>query len=255
LTIGVRSLTSPRGSPVPNSRLVDAHHIDSGSRSPSPTSGLKDAEADRSSDFGNEIDISSKIAYDHEETRRLKRRKVRTSDDCDIYLFSLPSNPESSPPNCTPSGISITPVSIPPHTTNTLSLKAYVYSLQPPTTSDLMKCVDQYHIRSKVYRDPYYSKERDASENPREYAGLLYHLKGGQGLGVLEEWDHRAGSQRRKVKDKGQTFPILDAAGVGGWEYANSPPSAKEARRWLKSDAAKFPFGDKPSNLRSQVSF
>ncbi|KAI0825134.1 hypothetical protein BC628DRAFT_1321043 [Trametes gibbosa] len=106
----------------------------------------------------------------------------------------------------------------------------YVYARSPPTSSELFESADQVNIPNKVYRDPYYSKESDAPERPREYAGLVFHLKGGDGIAILEDW--KDGECTSSVTD--QRPRELDATGVGGWEYASMPPSMKQVRKWLK---------------------
>jgi hypothetical protein len=40
----------------------------------------------------------------------------------------------------------------------------------------------------QVCHDPFYSKKADALDGPREYAGLVYHLTGDEGLDALKEW-------------------------------------------------------------------
>ncbi|OBZ79777.1 DNA polymerase zeta catalytic subunit [Grifola frondosa] len=71
----------------------------------------------------------------------------------------------------------------------------------------------------QIYRDPYYSKEDDAPERPREYAGLVFNLKGGDGVSTLEDWHSSSTILDAKVVARAQ----LDRTGVGGWEYAIVP--------------------------------
>ena len=111
-------------------------------------------------------------------------------------------------------------------------VKGYRYALPPPAAVALLSSVDEHGIPSKVYTSPYYSKASDAPERPREYAGLVFHLKGGTGLDTLEEW---AGSTPSNIGYVGKGKRRLDPAGVTGWEYASTPPSAREVRRWLQS--------------------
>ncbi|KIP11956.1 hypothetical protein PHLGIDRAFT_510248 [Phlebiopsis gigantea 11061_1 CR5-6] len=105
------------------------------------------------------------------------------------------------------------------------STRAYVYRYPPPTTIGLLSSLDTYGVSSTVYRDPYYSNEEDAPEHSREYAGLLYTLKGGTGVGVLDDW---VGHERPNVHG---VHP--DNSGIYGWEYAATPPSVKQSRLWL----------------------
>ena len=86
----------------------------------------------------------------------------------------------------------------------------------------------EYHnVPAKIYQVPYYSIESDAPERPREYAGLVYHLKGGTGISVLEEFQSTVPAGTSTGGSK------LSNAGVYGWEYAGLPPSVKEVKRWL----------------------
>ncbi|KAI0732391.1 hypothetical protein C8Q72DRAFT_874307 [Fomitopsis betulina] len=118
------------------------------------------------------------------------------------------------------------------------TIKGYRYALPPPTTPALLASVAEYGIPNKIYPSPHYSKASDAPERPREYAGLVFHLKGGMGLDTLEEW---AGSTLDNIGYVGKGKRRLDPTGVTGWEYASAPPSAREVRRWLQS-----PHGRKP---------
>ncbi|KAH9937686.1 uncharacterized protein B0H18DRAFT_1081794 [Fomitopsis serialis] len=110
--------------------------------------------------------------------------------------------------------------------------KGYRYALPPPSAAELLSSVDSYGIPSKMYTSPHYSRASDAPERPREYAGLVFHLKGGLGLDTLDEWvSHTPDTVQRESGGKRN----LDAVGVTGWEYASTPPSARETRRWLES--------------------
>lgn len=136
----------------------------------------------------------------------------------------------------------------PSHVFNTCmatNLNRYVYSLQPPSSHDLLASLEGLGIDNRIYRSPYYSKDSDIPDNPKEYAGLQYHLKGGEGIVSLDEWDHA---------EMLAVFPQtmrLDPAGIGGWEYARHPPSIKEVRKWIVSDEGRS--HTKSRKLHSQV--
>ncbi len=106
----------------------------------------------------------------------------------------------------------------------------YVYASRPPTSAELIGSTDKCSIPSKIYRDPWYSKESDAPERPREYAGLVFHLKGGEGIGNLEDW--KSGESASSAS--GEPARPLDPTGVRGWEYAGIPPTVRQVRKWLK---------------------
>ncbi|KDQ63750.1 hypothetical protein JAAARDRAFT_53942 [Jaapia argillacea MUCL 33604] len=122
---------------------------------------------------------------------------------------------------------------------------SFAYAVPPPSKSELVSTVDDFGVPSKVYRDPYYSRESDAPDKPREYAGLVYHLKGGSGMAVLEEWETNA-----------PAFPECGGTATGavcGWEYAGSPPSVREVERWLKLEAENCPRRGVNMRPRSQI--
>ncbi|KAG5651144.1 hypothetical protein H0H81_009716 [Sphagnurus paluster] len=120
------------------------------------------------------------------------------------------------------------------NTIKAVNTNRYEYSSIPPSASDLLDSMGDYGILRRVYQPPYYTLICDVPVRSREYGGLLFHLKGGQGITNLENWDvsdtPRAGAQSRKL------LPSI-ANGIGGWEYASSPPGVKEIKRWLSKEA------------------
>ncbi|KAG2366540.1 hypothetical protein BDR07DRAFT_1395782 [Suillus spraguei] len=109
---------------------------------------------------------------------------------------------------------------------------AFVFAVPPPSSSELLGTIETYGVPRRVYRNPYYSKCADAPEHPREYAGLLYHLKGGEGLDTLDQWKSH-GSQlhtRRNARRLKNTYLSW------GWEYAALPPSKTQVKKWLKEN-------------------
>lgn len=131
-----------------------------------------------------------------------------------------------------------------------LSSSGYIYSLAPPSTPELFSSIDEYNIPSKIYTNPYYSRSSDAPERPREYAGLVFHLKGGDGLDTLEEWTVQSNESAWYTGgDESDQAARLDATGVSGWEYANCPPSPRQVRRWLITHPS-----DQPKSLPKQPS-
>jgi DNA polymerase zeta len=108
---------------------------------------------------------------------------------------------------------------------------AFVFAVPPPCSSELLRTIEMYGIPRRVYRNPYYSKRADAPEHPREYAGLLYHLKGGEGLNTLDQWKSH-GSQLHTGRTRRWKGTYLS----WGWEYAALPPSKKQVKKWLKEN-------------------
>jgi DNA polymerase zeta len=131
---------------------------------------------------------------------------------------------------------------------------AFVYAIAPPPASELLSDLESRGLPRKVYQDPHYSRAEDVPERPWEFAGLVYHLKKGDGLGVLEEWESPSteGLSMKTTENRNVFEDRFDRTGVGGWEYAGTPPSVKEVRRWLKSTTQVRPC-EKPQ-ARSQAS-
>ncbi|TFY79148.1 hypothetical protein EWM64_g4861 [Hericium alpestre] len=128
----------------------------------------------------------------------------------------------------------------------------YRYAPAPPAASLLASTVDDHGIPSKIYRDPFYSKACDVPERPREYAGLMYRLKGGDSFEYLDEWvdtSAKEGSPGEMAKDHSPPTTFV-RIGVGGWEYAGSPPTVRQTRAWLRSEGGRVV--QKP-RVRSQI--
>ncbi|KAI0778186.1 hypothetical protein BD413DRAFT_507367 [Trametes elegans] len=126
---------------------------------------------------------------------------------------------------------------------------AYVYAPPPPTAGELVNSTDNVGIPSKIYRDPYYSKDSDAPERPREYAGLVFKLKGGDGIANLEDWKSSEG-----LSPALDHLPQkLDRTGVGGWEYASTPPSVRQVKKWLAGQESRPSGGPTRPKGSSQI--
>ena len=159
----------------------------------------------------------------------------------------------SHSPSAQSSSLPIVPIqTVPLSATLSSSQKSYVYAAAPPPTSELQGTINQFDLPDKIYRDPYYSNESDAPERPREYSGLLYNLKGGTGPGVLEEWDMTV--ERATGVAFGERSLSSYSHCITGWEYASCPPSIREVKKWLQSDAAKPQNAATGLNRTSQAS-
>jgi DNA polymerase zeta len=135
---------------------------------------------------------------------------------------------------------------------------AFVYNIAPPPASDLLSSLESRGLSSKLYQDPYYSKAEDVPERPWEFAGLVYRLKKGDGLSVLEEWEsesiQESLAERTPAEDRNVFEDRFDRTGVGGWEYASSPPSVREVRKWLTLASTARARRFKKPQSRSQAS-
>jgi DNA polymerase zeta len=101
-------------------------------------------------------------------------------------------------------------------------------------------------LPSKVYKSPYYSNEDDASEQPREFSGLVYHLRG-ENTSLLEDFAFPStvmAGEHYEDKLLFQAHP--------GWEYACLPPSRKIIKDWFQHQS----YSERERNTkppRSQV--
>ena len=125
----------------------------------------------------------------------------------------------------------------------------YIYSVSPPSVPDLKESFESFGLPSKTYQAPYYSKDADVPEMAKEYGGLTYHLKGGQGIAALTEW-----ASNNEFHQNSTSNLEFDSTGIGGWEYASHPPSAQEVRRSVASIDAQSTAERNKGKLQSQVS-
>lgn len=125
----------------------------------------------------------------------------------------------------------------------------YVYSVSPPSVSDLKESFENFGLPSKIYQAPYYSKDTDIPEMTKEYGGLTYRLKGGQGIATLTEWASNDELNRNSTSNL-----EFDTAGIGGWEYASHPPSMLEVRRSVAAINAQSTARRTKRKLQSQAS-
>nr|VWO96738.1 DNA polymerase (EC [Ganoderma boninense] len=165
------------------------------------------------------------------DLRPSKRRRLEPPppEARNVTSHSSPSHP--TPGRLTATHLSSQPMMLPSALRSLHNGKnTYVYATRPPTSAELLGSTDEHGIPSKLYRSPWYSKEGDAPERPREYAGLVFHLEGGEGIGNLEGWE----SGEAASSSSGEPAQPLDPTGVRGWEYASTPPTARQVRKWLK---------------------
>jgi len=133
----------------------------------------------------------------------------------------------------------------------TSGANAYLYRQFPPSRTDLIAKIGALKLQTKIYRPPFYSNEADISERSREFAGLVYHLKGGKSTAFLEEFvPVTPVSESAQLSYNYSRFEVHS-----GWEFASFPPSRRVIRQWLKYEMV---FRKKLSNRktpRSQVRF
>ncbi|THH17005.1 hypothetical protein EW146_g3727 [Bondarzewia mesenterica] len=205
-------------------------------------------------DEESERQMPTFVRIDNDESKPLKRRKVGHEgirfSSSPRSMFSLTSTSRNGIHRNRQTPRSRLSSSFVPGT----PANSYVYSLPPPSVSHLASTTDDYGIPSKIYEVPHYLQEADAPERPREYAGLVYHLCGGIGLKVLEEWVNASSGDcvnQNKLAD--QLPHEFHSAEMGGWEYASLPPSVKQVKRWLKLEVAESGHAMKRAKMHSQI--
>lgn len=140
------------------------------------------------------------------------------------------------------------------YTSTPANHKLYEYALKPPSVQGLVATTDDHGIPNKVYQEVYYSKETDAPDHAKEYAGILFRIHGGTGLSTLEEWD---GENKTAIPGlpKRQKGPLQlpRIAGIGGWEYNQCPPSRREIQNWLIENPIPTEMAKRKATWASQV--
>ncbi|KAI0003668.1 hypothetical protein BJV74DRAFT_876040 [Russula compacta] len=239
-----------------------------GSQSPEPTEHFflptsSEEEIDTSntvnvdhllSEVGERTEAVTKVCLDNGERRPMKRLRVATEQN----VQDLPPRHDLFPSTLAKNEIVFGTLG--PRAFSTRAKKeiknAFVYAISPPPASELFSSLESLGLPSKVYQDPHYSKAEDVPERPWEFAGLVYRLKKGDGLSVLEEWEPssvpESQAKSASAEDRNMFEDRFDRTGVGGWEYASAPPSVREVRRWLMS-TTQAQLCEKPQ-ARSQAS-
>lgn len=139
------------------------------------------------------------------------------------------------------------------YTSTPANHRLFEYTPEPPSAQGLVSTTDDYGIPSEVYQEVYYSKEVDAPDHAKEYAGILFRIQSGTGLSALEEWDEEDGT--RSIKRKKDPLRLPRLVGIEGWEYSKCPPSSREIQRWLLSNPAQTETGRRKTTWASQVSY
>ncbi|KAG8899766.1 DNA polymerase zeta, partial [Tulasnella sp. 417] len=141
-------------------------------------------------------------------------------------------------------------LSTPPNSDTRLrSDNCFTYPILPPTPEEVLFDLAENDIKEVLHRDPYYSNLKDVPKRSREFAGRLFTLKGGVGVGSLPNWNEseqqeddrylESPSKRSGIgKNFGASRTPLCGKGVTGWEYAGGvrpgPPSRREIEQWLE---------------------
>lgn len=140
------------------------------------------------------------------------------------------------------------------YTSTPANHKSYGYAQKPPSAQELVSTADCHGIPDTVYQGVFYSKETDAPDHAKEYAGILFRIHSGTGLSVLEEWEGGENTpvSRPRQQMKGP-LRLSRIVGIGGWEYHRRPPSLREVRRWLPENQTPAEIRMRRATWASQV--
>ncbi|TFY71796.1 hypothetical protein EVG20_g1209 [Dentipellis fragilis] len=116
---------------------------------------------------------------------------------------------------------------------------AFFYKFPPPLPGNLSSTLETHGLPPAIYQDPYYSKVADAPAYLREYAGLVYDLRGHKDSDFLDDWEHNFGAEDGFAIDR-FSFRVCESAGVGGWEYSVPPPPKRQMYKWLSCEQLSF---------------
>ncbi|KAI0971970.1 DNA polymerase family B [Xylaria arbuscula] len=115
---------------------------------------------------------------------------------------------------------------------------------KPPTTTEVLSTMPDYNQPDVIYRDPYYSKDKDVPLRAREYAGKQFRL-GGDTLPFLPDFDPIGESPsnfstvpevRFEHRNDTETYKRQRReCSLRSWEFARPPPSFAEVERWSLS--------------------
>jgi len=119
------------------------------------------------------------------------------------------------------------------YTSTPANHKQYEYARKPPSVQGLVAATDDHGIPNKVYQEVYYSKEIDAPDQAKEYAGILFRIRGGTGLSALDDWDGEDKTPIPGLRRKKGPLGLPRIIGIDGWEYNRCPPSRRGIRCWL----------------------
>jgi DNA polymerase zeta len=118
----------------------------------------------------------------------------------------------------------------------------------PPAQDLVVSTMQHFGLPSMVYQDAYYSKEEDAPERPREWAGREFKLES-LTVPFLPEFDATASSEAsfgvksgilpEKVKKEKEYQFRRRKCGLRSWCIAESPPLFIEVEKWAKEEEAK----------------
>ena len=186
---------------------------------------------------GERTEAVTKTWFDDDERRPMKRLKIANELNSQNLAPRLGLSPSTSIKNDILFGTQ-GPLAFSTRAKKEIK-NAFVYAIIPPPASELLSSLEYRGLPNKIYQDPHYSRAKDVPDRPWEFAGLVYRLENGDGLSALKEWEISSNTaplaRNASAEDRNMFQDRFDRTGVGGWEYASTPPSVREVRRWLTS--------------------
>ncbi|KAK9434378.1 hypothetical protein V1505DRAFT_359959 [Lipomyces doorenjongii] len=105
-----------------------------------------------------------------------------------------------------------------------INKKLFLIADPPMVSSDILGSLEDCGQPRILYRDAYYSLDKDVPVRPREYAGKEFKLLGGSALYLPNFAAGLENSENNAHCDEGSQFRV--------WQYGTVPPSVAEVKLW-----------------------
>ncbi|KAK9238290.1 hypothetical protein V1525DRAFT_358797 [Lipomyces kononenkoae] len=118
----------------------------------------------------------------------------------------------------------------------------------PPTSSDVLDSLEECGQHRIIYKDAYYSLDKDVPLRPREYAGKEFKLVGRSARFLPDFAAGMQHSENHARSDEDSQFRV--------WQYGIVPPSFAEVKQWteqLQSGKELARLAKKKRILQSQI--
>ncbi|KAI9781083.1 MAG: DNA polymerase zeta [Geoglossum umbratile] len=122
------------------------------------------------------------------------------------------------------------------------SARLFLLKQAPPDRASLLPTIEDYGLPQVIYREPYYSNEKDVPDRPREYAGREFKLESDTAP-FLPDFDatrtfdpaiEKTKSRIGKAKEGKDFQHRKRVCRLRGWEISEVPPSRGEVIEWLE---------------------
>ncbi|KAF4119849.1 DNA polymerase zeta [Geosmithia morbida] len=127
--------------------------------------------------------------------------------------------------------------------------RTFVFAARPPNPASAMASLRDYNIPEVIYRDAFYSVEKDVPPQPREYAGREFRLEGNTApfLPPFDPSGNSPATWGEKDPDRTLDKTVLQAGlrqqvrscSWRSWELGKPPPTYDEVADWWKAEQKK----------------